>query len=514
MRKAQKEQLLDLLATLAGAHKEILLAMDDKNFNLMQQLLGDCQNAAIQIGTMIEESAGENFVTVEMLEEYCELVYQIHKNLSLGQADVRVPRSGQGTANVYMPQAGENLTSVVSNPRKLRKILQKHLVRIENSVKNDIPMRTEAVFLPYKASMWDSLESVWKAADADPDCDAYVGPMPYYDKNPDGTLGEMHDESTMYPNYIPVVNYNEYDFETRRPDMIFIHNPYDDSNYVTSVHPFFYSENLKKYTDCLIYIPYFIEKEYEPGNEKAMGHMEHFVLNPGVIRANYVIVQSEAMRQIYIDILTRHSGEATRSFWEGRVLGLGSPKMDKVLAAREEDFEIPEDWKWHIYKNYAYKGNMCKNGLDVGETHKDNVLQDSMDKYDKNNRRKVIFYNTSISSFLQHGEKMLKKMRDVFWTFKQERENITLLWRPHPLLAPTIRSMRPELYEEYEKIVEDYCTEDWGIYDDSADLNRAIAISDAYYGDPSSVVELFKKVGKPVMIQNPDAQNSLWDIQS
>ena len=188
--------------------------------------------------------------------------------------------------------------------------------------------------------------------------------------------------------------------------------------------------------------------------------------------------------------------------------------MDKVLAAREEDFEIPEGWKWHIYKNYAYKGNMGKNGLDVGETHKDNVPQDSMDKYDKNNRRKVIFYNTSISAFLQHGEKMLKKMREVFWTFKQERENITLLWRSHPLLAPTIRSMRPELYEEYEKIVEDYCTEDWGIYDDSADLNRAIAISDAYYGDPSSVVELFKKVGKPVMIQNPDAQNSLWDMQS
>lgn len=352
------------------------------------------------------------------------------------------------------------------------------------------------------------------AANEDPDCDAYVIPIPYYDKNPDGTLGKIHDESALYPDYVPIVIYNEYDFAARRPDMIFIHNPYDDSNYVTSVHPFFYSENLKKYTDCLIYIPYFVEKEYEPGNEKAMGHMEHFVLNPGVIRANYVIVQSEAMRQIYIDILTRHSGEATRSFWEGRVLGLGSPKMDKVLAAREEDFEIPEGWKWHIYKNYAYKGNMGKNGLDVGETHKDNVPQDSMDKYDKNNRRKVIFYNTSISAFLQHGEKMLKKMRDVFWTFKQERENITLLWRSHPLLAPTIRSMRPELYEEYEKIVEDYRTEDWGIYDDSADLNRAIAISDAYYGDPSSVVELFKKVGKPVMIQNPNAQNSLWDIQS
>ena len=121
------------------------------------------------------------------------------------------------------------------------------------------------------------------------------------------------------------------------------------------------------------------------------------------------------------------------------------------------------------------------------------------------NRGKVIFYNTSIAAFLQHGDKMLAKMRRVFQMFEQEQKHVTLLWRPHPLLPATIKSMRPTLYSEYEKIVEEYRAGGWGIYDDSADLNRAIAISDAYYGDPSSVVELFKMVGKPVMLQNVDA---------
>lgn len=512
MRKVQKGQILDLLATLAGAHGEILQAMDGGNLVVARQLLEDCQNAAIQIGTMIEESEGEGFVTVGMLEEYCELAYQIHEGL---QAEM----VNQESANVSNPRYGLGTAS----SRKLQKVLQKHLIRIENSVKNDIPVRTEAVFLPYKASMWDSLESVWMAANEDPDCDAYVIPIPYYDKNPDGTFGKMHDESAMYPDYVQVVNYNEYDFAARRPDMIFIHNPYDNVNYVTSVHPSFYSENLKNFTDCLVYIPYFIEREYEPGNEKAMEHMEHFVLTPGVVRSNYVIVQSEVMRQIYIDILTRHSGEATRSFWAGRVLGLGSPKMDKVLTAKEEDFEIPEDWKRHIYKNHTCesdinkndacesdsgKGNINKDGaskedIHEGDMNKEDVCNEDANR-DNNNRRKVFFYNTSIGAFLQHGEKMLKKMRDVFQTFEQEKENITLLWRPHPLLPTTIKSMRPELYEEYEKIMEEYRAGDWGIYDDSADLNRAIAVSDAYYGDPSSVVELFKEVGKPVMIQNVD----------
>ena len=68
------------------------------------------------------------------------------------------------------------------------------MVQIENSIKHEIPEWREAVFLPYKASMWDSLESVWRAAWEDPDCDAYVIPIPYYDRNPDRSLGELHYE--------------------------------------------------------------------------------------------------------------------------------------------------------------------------------------------------------------------------------------------------------------------------------------------------------------------------------
>ena len=60
-----------------------------------------------------------------------------------------------------------------------------HVAEVDKRVwKGQIKVWMEAIFLPYKASMWDSLESVWKAADADPECDAYVIPIPYYDKNP------------------------------------------------------------------------------------------------------------------------------------------------------------------------------------------------------------------------------------------------------------------------------------------------------------------------------------------
>lgn len=42
----------------------------------------------------------------------------------------------------------------------------------------------------------------------------------------------------------------------------------------------------------------------------------------------------------------------------------------------------------------------------------------------------------------------------------------------------TISSMRPELWKTYEKMVKQYKEEGRGIYDDTADSNKAIALND------------------------------------
>ena len=117
--------------------------------------------------------------------------------------------------------------------------------------------------------------------------------------------------------------------------------------------------------------------------------------------------------------------------------------------------------------------------------------------------KKVILYNTTVSSMLEQQEKMLAKIRDVLAVFRT-REDTVLLWRPHPLLKSTLQSMRPGLLAEYEEIEREYREGGWGIFDDSPELYRAITLSDAYYGDMSSVVELYKQTGKPVMIQNTE----------
>ena len=145
--------------------------------------------------------------------------------------------------------------------------------------------------------------------------------------------------------------------------------------------------------------------------------------------------------------------------------------MDKVLESDQEAFELPEEWRRILEKPDG-------------------------------SRKKVILYNTSVTALLKQGDQMLQKMKSVFETFKESVEEVALLWRPHPLIKATIESMRPQLWMDYEKLEEQYREEGWGIYDDSAELNRAIALCDAYYGDGSSLVQLCQKAGKPVMIQN------------
>ena len=99
-------------------------------------------------------------------------------------------------------------------------------------------------------------------------------------------------------------------------------------------------------------------------------------------------------------------------------------------------------------------------------------------------------------------------MKDVFRIFKENQDEVALLWRPHPLIKSTVASMRPQLWAEYEKLVNQYKEEGWGIYDDTADMDRAVVLSDGYYGDMSSVVPVYQETGKPVMIENAEIRNA------
>lgn len=436
-----KKNILKTLALMKKANNTVSIADRKRRIEIIDTL-GQCQDAALEIGESLETLDTGCETVISLLEDYCENLYQISQSL-----DDKI---------LY---------------RKLTNKIDKQLIAIENKIRLDLPDgKKEIVFLPYKASMWDSLESIWKAASEDETCDVYVIPIPYYNKNSDGSFGEMHYEGMEYPEYVPITSWQEYIIADRKPDVIYIHNPYDQYNRVTSVHPDFYTSKLCMYTDLLVYIPYFIAVD---------DYVEdHFCITQGVLKAHKVVVQSEKVRRTYIKELRKFEKEnnckGALGDIEGKILALGSPKLDKAESLNKSDYELPDEWKKILY---AANGSM----------------------------KKVILYNTTIESMLKKTEKMLAKLRNVLEIFKNNQE-IALLWRPHPLLETTLKSMRADLAPEYKAIVEEYKTARWGILDESADMYRAIAISDAYYGDWSSVVELYKSTGKPIMIQNIETE--------
>lgn len=363
----------------------------------------------------------------------------------------------------------------IQERKKVSKNIGNQLQKIRTELVRLFPNdKKELVFFPYTASMWDSLESVWQAAVNSGEFDVFVVPIPYFERNPDGSLGEMRYDGKEYPYYVQAIHWESYDIAERKPDIAYIHNPYDGDNLVTSVHPDYYSEVLKQYVETLVYIPYFVIPEKK--NKKVPAIAEHFCVTPVTLRADKIIVKSEEEKKVYVSELYKFGKQYkinwSKQYLESKILPLGSPKQDKAIMKRDDlEDDIPLDWKRIITKPDG-------------------------------TRKKVIFYNTSLSTVLQYGEVAINKIKQSLEEFEQNKHTVALLWRPHPLMEATLKSMKPHLHSEYLNIVKKYKKDEWGIFDESGDFNRATEISDGYFGDPSSVVAIFSEMKKPIMRSN------------
>lgn len=303
------------------------------------------------------------------------------------------------------------------------------------------------VFLPYKVSMWDCMESVWQAALEDKEnCEVYVAAIPYCDRNADMTAGKWFCEKDLFPENVNVRDWHDFTYEKlkeMRPDAIFIHNPYDDFNVVTSVDGQYYSRNLRECTNRLVYIPYY---------STTGGMAESQAMCPAYVNADDIIIQAEALRE-YFDASVH-----------GKIQPLGSPKFDKIISLCKNPPVPPAAWQERM----------------AG--------------------KKVYFYNTSLGGILQDTPGFLRKMRYVFQQFAN-CPDVCLIWRPHPLMMATLQSMRPAYMAEYEALKQEFLDRQIGIYDDTPIMEDTIAMCDAYIGDAgTSVTSIFGVVGKPMFI--------------
>ena len=311
------------------------------------------------------------------------------------------------------------------------------------------------LFLPYKYSMWDSFASIFEAAKKDENCEAYVMPIPYYDKDQEGNFTEMHDESGSYPDDIGIISWQDNQVDEIDPDVIFIHNPYDGTNRLTSIHPKYYANKLVCKDRVVIYVPYYVSYTDDEGISVFMGGAEYYT--------DYVIVQSEWYKEKFELEMIKHN-----SLNDGnKFIVLGNPKYDKIRSLNKYEYPLKDDWKEKLF--------------------------------DESGKQKFTVLIDTTIEVLGGREKTLKKVEEVIDFFEKQKD-FALIWRPHPLIKPTLRNMFPELVPEYKKLVDRCKNLDNCIFDDTNDMHTAIAWSDAFTGKYGSMIELYRVTKKPTIM--------------
>lgn len=271
-------------------------------------------------------------------------------------------------------------------------------------------------FLPYKRSMWNSMESVYQEC-LKTDAAACILPLPYYLMPEKKVVCELD----LFPvNALDISMLQKISF-----DYLVIHYPYDGNNKVTSMLPEYYTAELRNYGK-VIFIPY----SCTPGIFTR--------LHSGLANIDYAFLCSEAECDAFV------SEWQTRGVdFSGRVFGFGSPKMDAM--------------------------EKCSRGSAT-------LVINSLAPYLSAPFVKIDAYQTVITHEIERGRKVI--------------------FRPHPLLRQTIRSMRPDTEEAYNEFAEWCKAQENVIYDETEDLEHALEQADYLVSDPSSVLEMWQSTGR------------------
>ncbi len=449
MTRLQKKIIREMIDTLRGTIHQIKAAIKEQDINKLQSVLSACQESAITIGEQIESLEGEGTATVSTLESYCEVIYE---------TSVAADR-------------GENIDNKLE---ELTGCLDKAISCVDETA-----VTSTVVFLPIDAKWWDGFETVWRKEISTLGTTVKVVPIPRYEVRYETGERVRHYDLDAYPEEIRAADCDSVDLKALHPDVIYIQDATDGTDFARKTDEKFYSYRLKDCTDDLVYIPYRIEIEPELRSREQLDKLSHNILVPGLDYADTVIVQSPNMRDAYINILKRRDKEygiTGGREWAEIIKGTGSPRAEKISSLKREDFEMPQEWLPFV-------------------------------KRADGSLKKIILYSNSVYTFMNSGMSIIDKLRDSFSIFRENSEDVALVWRPHPETREVISFLRPELLGAYDDIVREYRDEKLGILDDDEDFTRAIMLSDAFYGDDSALITIYKATGKPIMIENIDIRS-------
>lgn len=427
-------EMQEYLADSVEIIHEILLNKDSGlSYEDIITYLSELQNNIVSFGTLTESIKGEDCNTVKLLEQYLEVIYKVAK---------------------YVQKFDENKYAECDEEVKDK------FASISEAIDSEIVNRRSVLFLPVKAKHFSSMRMAYEMEAATPDTDVYVMPLPYYYKEYDGSFkDEMHiDTEEFIKANIPVTDYSRFDLSLLCPEKIYINSAYDEYNMAVSVDTRFYARNVKKYTEKLIYIPYFKLMEFDRANYPCWYNMQYYCTVPGVVMADKVYVQSENTRKVYIDKLNEWAGdEKYTDIWEQKI---------------------------DVY-NDGFK------------EHSEDELRDAGSK-------KTIVWFVSAGSLAEFGDRYIEKAYRNLDVFALSKDKLKVLLISEPFLDEMIKTYSDELYKKWIGFIDEFNRSGIGEVVSQVEEKSVEALlkANAYYGDPSYICKDFILMKKPVMLQN------------
>lgn len=397
----------------------------------------------IDLAITIEETLNQ----WEQLEEKEQLLSQMVQGVSMIAQMLREEKEGEMLCPLFEQIRGQLKSVTCGQIRSDSSLLQS----IENHLKNgiesleNIEEHIAIVFLPYKVQMWGVFQTIYEEAVADPTCQVTVVPIPYYSIKENG-VKEFHYEGELFHDIVPITHYNKYQVEQEEPDIVYVHNIYDDFNTLTQVEKTYFTSHLKQYTRQLVYVPYFVSSflvhtQAEP---------EFWFHLPSLQNVDKIVLAGSYLEQPAIDY----------GIPKEKLLSLGSPKLDTIVRALQGDSNIPVEWEKRL-------GN-----------------------------KKVLFINTLYHVF-EHWDTLTQLL-----SLTKEDPELAIIWRPHPLTENFLEQKLPQYVEAYRdvkriiRLGKEYPSV---VLDETKDYLCALKRADVMVSGVSSLLNAFLLTKRPVL---------------
>ncbi len=453
------KETVGLLKTVSTQLQELYRA---ESYDVMYQLLEECQPMAISLGGEIENRSGDHKKVIALLEKYCEQVYICHESMA------------DGTFALNM------LDEIESLVHEIEKTIEVYLKERKKKI----------LFLPSSPMWWSCMEQIYKDRESDQNNECTVVPIPCYQKNLNDEIIGNIDDIKVYPQDIVKKTLNAFglddnslfeklwtvlNFEKTHYDEIVIQFPFDGWNRSMTIPPQFCSGELIKHTDMLTYCPCLVPVFPKGGDTKLYESLKTLVEQPTVVYSDVVLLHSEQEKEAYRSIADELTDGKYTRYWNEKFLVMKTVKIG--LNESEDKRRLDET----IRNKYM---------TDIGFS-------------DDFQEKKIILYHIGISSLLEHKDCAISRLRETISEITGNGDRVKCIFSPNANVSE-LEHIDSELWNSYKLFIEDLKNEGQIYLDDKCNAISFIDIIDGYYGDGDEVAHRCRNMGIPVMIRKVD----------